>query len=198
MSLSLYLQKKEIFLRSGGWAMTKKDKKRGFSLMELLVVISLIGILSAVAVLNMGGQKDTVIKNHLKVYANEFFSELKIYSAFNSEISTNLKKDKLILSCYEAQDPRFACNDECTSEDSDDCDDFKIGGTGDAKKACLIVGEQSGGKYQIGVQVDISGNLPASSKELFYSKSGTKLTCNSDGIVEGGKTKEEKSWAPSN
>ena len=154
--------------------MKSKNFQKGFSLVEMLVAVAVLGTLTGISIVTYNGYTNKVIKKTLEAYADNFIREVKICSIFKTNIN-DCKKTNLILSCEDNTEKRLAC----------------LGPVGiGTNKLCLVIGDTNAGNYHIAVKYDVS----TKATEKKYSQSGQSAICDSNGALSGG-TNNKNQWA---
>ncbi len=73
--------------------MTVKQDKKGFTLIEMMIVVAIIGILAAIVMANFGSAQNAAIDARLEAEAHECANELAICSVRNNGVTTGCTSD---------------------------------------------------------------------------------------------------------
>lgn len=110
----------------------KTSRQRGFTIVELLIVIVVIGILAGISIVTYNGVRDSAMDAKLETAANSVEKGIKMKQATTGSISpspglTSVEQVKQEYNIAELSDDVFLVvmkDDNCVDSLSDDCDLF--------------------------------------------------------------------------
>ena len=155
------------------------QSNRGFSLVELLVVIGIIGVLAAIALPRYANYKDKALTTSLKAQAKAFVKALDICFVEYGKTTSCNSFSRLGIVC----DTNSSSTSYCDMSSGVDNSDNKI---------CATFGRRASGYYAIGAEYDVNGGNP----RYLYTKSSetSDVTCNNTTGSLTGPTLVESEW----